>query len=281
MTFAVGILYSTQELLRLVGQTALLATDFSSIAGRFELASPQDVLSVAQKCSWIEVLPNGVISLTTRGRAILNFSDASAMLRVQLLDLILIDQPAWARRLMNGREEAIPAMPSEVRQCFRESGLLGDWAKEIIDWWYDMSQRARFWRSERLGQVGRQAEVWSLEFEQERTGAQPYWQALDSSFAGYDIQSVVSATDAGALRIEVKGSELRPREAFFFFTQNECRVARVSGSYILHLWSIGDPRILFVVPFKEVEAHLPDNQGRGQWETTKIPFSAFSSYRAL
>jgi hypothetical protein len=79
--------------------------------------------------------------------------------------------------------------------------------------------------------------------------------------------------------IEVKGSERRPKEADFVFTRNEYRTAQDSDNYVVHLWFVGDPKLLFVVPFKEVAQHLPRDSGKGAWENTRIPFAPFASFR--
>jgi hypothetical protein len=38
---------------------------------------------------------------------------------------------------------------------------------------------------------------------------------------------------------------------------------------------------LFVVPFNEVEKHLPVDQGSGAWEQTRVRYSSFLSFRCV
>jgi hypothetical protein len=159
--------------------------------------------------------------------------------------------------------------------------LLGPWQDELIEWWAAAGLLSRIRRSEKLSKTGRRAEQLSFEYESDRTGYPAERIYLDTNFAGFDVLSRLSKLDATPLPIEVKGSERRPKEADFVLTRNEFRAARGSSEYLVHLWHVGDIPQLFVVPFAEVNKHLPIDQGDGRWETARLPFAPFLQFREL
>lgn len=279
MTFSVGILYSVQEFLRFSNKTAVTVQQFA-IDDRFVLGNPADILHVSQECNWIRATMEGTIIVSDRGRSIVELEDAARMLRAQIEDLISTYQPPWSARMRHGRAETIPAMPLDVQQCFREGGLMDPWSSEVVKWWDSAAQMSRLRWSERLSRTGRLAEQLTCEYESSRTQHAPQWICLDSNFEGYDVLSQLSEEDKGRLLIEVKGSERRPKEADFTFTRNEYRTAQKSDNYVVHLWFVGDPKLLYVVPFQEISKHLPADAGAGKWEATRIPFLPFEAFQA-
>jgi hypothetical protein len=279
MTFSVGILYSVQEFLKFADGLAISVEEFAK-DGRFVISRTDDILRVAQDCNWIRATIEGTIVVSDRGRAIVDVSESSQKLRTQIEDLISTYQPPWSAKMRHGRAETVPAMPPDVLQCFRESGLMDPWLPDVVKWWDSAAQMSRLRRSERLSQTGRLAEQLTCEYESNRTQRNPEWICLDSNFEGYDVLSQLSEYDTGKLLIEVKGSERRPKEADFSFTRNEYRTAKKSDHYVVHLWFIGEPKMLYVVPFQEVYKHLPMDSGDGLWEITRMPFSSFAPFRA-
>jgi hypothetical protein len=279
MTFSVGILYSVQEFLRFADTISLTAEQFAQ-DDRFVLSNPADILRVAQDCNWIRATIEGTLVVSDRGRAIVGIPEPAQKLRSQIEDLISTYQPPWSAKMRHGRAETLPAMPLDVQQCFRESGLMDPWSTDVVKWWDSAAQMSRLRWSERLSHTGRLAEQLTCEYENNRTQTQPQWICLDSNFEGYDVLSQLSEHNAGKLLIEVKGSERRPKEADFSFTRNEYRTAQKSNNYVVHLWFVGEPKLLYVVPFPEISKHLPTDSGDGNWEITRIPFSSFSSFRA-
>ena len=125
--------------------------------------------------------------------------------------------------------------------------------------------------------IGRKAEKFTVEYESSRTGIASMWQSLESNFSGYDMLSRVSNADETPLKIEVKGSTLGIKQAYFTITRNEWNTAKTSIHYCLHLWSLSaNPTNLIVVNRDEIQSHLPENNGEGNWETVRIPFNSFS-----
>jgi hypothetical protein len=280
MAFSVGVLYSIQEFLQLANSHTLTAEHFTRET-RFVLANPVTVLQVSQECNWVRLTVEGNIIVTERGQKITEGSTATFKLRLQIEDLISFHQPSWAAKIRHGRKEALVAMPADVEQCFGESGLLDSWDDDLRLWWLIAGQLARSRHSEKLSQTGHQAESLSCKYEADRTGQVPEWICLDSNFAGFDVLSRRSKSDATPLKIEVKGSGRRPKEADFVLTRNEAETAKVSDEYVVHLWYVGPAPQLIVVPFAEVANHLPDDRGRGSWGSTRIPYAAFSSFRVI
>lgn len=278
MSFSVGVLYSAIEFLQQLQATPIDSRDFKASFLRFSVASAEEVLVVSQQCGWIAINTHGVIHPTDRGLEILEFTDYTIQLRKQLLDMISIYQPTWAKRIPNGRAEARSSFPKDAEQCFHEAGLLNDWDDALIKWWDELAQAAKAKKSSELLEIGRKAERLSFEHELTRTGVKPKWQSLESNFSGYDILSRVSDGNETPLKIEVKGTTLPKKQAYFTITRNEWTTAQSSQYYCLHLWLLnGNPIDVIIIDRDDVAPHLPENKGNGSWETARIPFIAFSN----
>lgn len=153
--------------------------------------------------------------------------------------------------------------------------MLPDPIDSVIKWWDELANLARGFRSAALLEIGRAGERNTIAFETQRTGKAPYWQSIESSHAGFDVLSSKSSTDPAPLAIEVKASELRLKEAWFSVTVHEWETARQSPNYCFHLWRLGLQPQLAVLSTADVAPHLPADQGRGQWQSARVPFSAF------
>lgn len=278
MSFHVGLLYSTHRFLDFAMENQIRADEVSQMQERFELTPARQVYKVSQECNWIRISADGFVEVSERGKQIQQVGDASEKLRLQLPDLIDYHKPPWSKKIMYGREEARSSMPPNVEQCFKECGLFDAWSVDLIKTWDGLSTSARSRRSDALQEVGRQAELWSLKYEEKRTRKRPIWQSLESAYSGYDLLSVKSAKDRTRLRIEVKGSERPPRQSTFFLTRQEWSTATRSSNYHFHLWFVSRQPKLFVVDYKHVIEHIAENRGKGSWHNLEIPFSAFSMF---
>lgn len=273
MTFSVGVLYSSLEFLKLLLQDPIDIENFRSSFTCYIVASPDDVLKVCQDCGWIQLDSNGYIQVAQNGVRLLDCNDYALSLRLQIQDLIRTYQPTWAKRMRHGRAEVQKFFNDDVVQCFREAGLLSDWSEETIRWWDELAQTASARRSSELLETGRTAERLTMDHERQRTKAEPKWQSLESNFSGFDVLSQVSDTDPTPLKIEVKGTTLKKKDAAFFLTRNEWGVAEDSTHYKFYLWALSsNPPELVEVDKMEVFGHLPSNNGDGTWETVRIPY---------
>lgn len=278
MTFSVGILYSSQSLLRVVREGGLDTNNFVANFSKIEVADSATVLSVSQRCRWIAIEDDGKIRLTERGVSLLGITEVAICLREQLLDLILAEPPPWAKKLVLGRFEAHQAMPDGARQCFRDCGLLEGTHDDIVNWWDRASNSVRAERTRINHEVGRRAEKWTLEFERRRTGQNPIWQAIETSVSGFDVLSIVGPESGRKLKIEVKGSRLHQNEASFFLTRNEWLTALASNEFQFHLWLVHEKPKLFVVPASELNPHVPTDGEGGRWETAQLFYKHFEGY---
>jgi hypothetical protein len=61
-------------------------------------------------------------------------------------------------------------------------------------------------------------------------------------------------------------------------TRYEWQTARMAANAVLHLWIVRpDCRSLWILTPDQVRAHVPDDQGAGEWETVCIPFSSLTA----
>ena len=274
-SFSVGILYSAQEFTSYIANNVVTIDEFKTAFNRFSLATPEDILQVATKCQWVDFTPEGVCKITSKGAGLIS-SDVEQTLRLQLIDLIDAEQPAWAVKIPNGRQETLKFLPEEVYQCFKEAGLTQGWTSEIVQWWDRLALATRSNKTAANLVTGRKAEALTMKYEVERTGLDPKWQSIESNFSGYDILSYTDANPEERRQIEVKGSTLPKREAFCFVTQNEWRTAELSNDYWFHLWCLkSEPASLIEVPKDQMKIHIPTNNGEGVWETVKVFFRDF------
>jgi hypothetical protein len=236
------------------------------------------VLQTAQDCRWIRIESDGAIRLTERGSQLRQISEPYLCLREQLYDAILADPPPWSRRIIQGRYEALQAMPDAARQCCADSALIDSTEDDVVEWWDRLSGSVRSLRSKVNHEAGRQAEKLTIEYERTRTGAEPLWQGFETNVAGYDVLSVVLPGDTAKLKIEVKGSRMGRNEASFFVTRNEWNTAKTSTAFSFHLWLVREKPELFVVPAEHVEPHIPRDHGQGRWESAQLYYRDFKTY---
>ncbi len=272
---SVGLFYSAQEFLSFVKDNTVVGNEFEQIGKRFVLASPKDVFSVSLRCNWVQLDDKGICTTTFRGNEILEQTSTELMLRNQLRDIIEVYQPSWAMKIRNGRSEVKRFLPEPTEQIFKEAGLFADWTEEIIAWWDIIAQQVRMQKASELLLIGRSAERLSYNYEQKRTGVKPHWQSIESNFSGFDILSVFATKDSRKVQIEVKGSALGLKEASFFVTRNEWNTAKNTEFYRFHLWVLKGQERLIELDSSEVQPHIPNDCGNGNWEQVRIPYKAF------
>ncbi|MCC8940827.1 DUF3883 domain-containing protein [Bradyrhizobium sp. Arg68] len=216
--------------------------------------------------------------MTERGQYLRSLNLADVCMREQLFDVLMAAPPAWARKMIQGRFEALQAMPDDARQCFENCGLTSSTEDDIVAWWDRAIDSLRFERSKAFNVIGRKAERLSLKHEAMRTGQQPLWQGLETAVAGFDVLSVVDAGSNKRLKIEVKGSSMTKNEATFFVTRNEWNTAMKSPDFQFHLWLVREKPILYVVPASDVKLHIPQDAGSGRWTGAELFFRNFSAF---
>lgn len=184
-------------------------------------------------------------------------------------------EPIWARLAPAGRDRVVKAMSINGVQCLRGAGLLETPPSErVFQWWDALAAKIRTSIDERLLAQGREGERWSLDYERarlERDGLnlEPVWVAIEDNRIGYDILSYVRLDDRHANRlIEVKTSAQNPPT--FILTRNEWRTAAQFGDTLeFHIWTYPQ-KVLRIMSVEEVRAHIPNDQGDGEWLDAEI-----------
>lgn len=273
-----GYLHSSFKLLEMIAKREHQLSVLASALPRIEVLPAGQVVNFAIGLGWVGADNEGRAAMTASGALIHKMSSASERIRQALLDFIGIIQPAWAQLTPRGRHETLSALSPEIRQCFAEAGLIVGYADEVVGWWDALAARARGQKSQIMMETGRHGERLSIKYEQARTGKEPAWQAVESNLSGFDILSVVGATDYRKLPIEVKTTSGAIGHGSFYVSRNEWETGSTSDFYTFHLWAIGDGNPAIAVLDKaDVAPHIPVNQGVGSWETVEIPFAAFAA----
>lgn len=276
MIVSAGQLHSSARLLDMVASTPVPAAALREMGGLVLVCPVEDVLNLSSRCGWVVVDGDGRLHPSARGSMLRDCADFQLRLREQIRDVIASTQPAWSKMLMHGRHEVERYAPADVVQCFSEAGLLmGDPGDDVIRWWDELGNLARGVKSAANLEVGRRGEKLSLAYEHARTGQQPVWQSIESSFSGYDVLSTVSAENLAPMQIEVKASELRPKDAVLYLTRHEWETAQQAQAHVFHLWHLGEQPQLAVIDLATMAPHVPDDRGQGEWRTIGIRFQAF------
>lgn len=237
----------------------------------------KDIVDAAFALRWLDLTETGQLAMTLRGEQALDAATAQASFRHLIMDYIDAENPPWVQLAPRGRMEVLKNTPSGIRQLLVEADLgYGD-AEDIVAFWDALAARARGLRGAALAETGRRGERLTLAYECARTGVKPKWISLDSNAEGYDVLSRVSGEDSRRLTIEVKASTQRGLLGSFHLSRNEWEMAEESRSHKFHLWDLSrQPPHLAALDVDQVIKHMPDDAGEGRWESTMIPFAAFS-----
>ena len=212
---------------------------------------------------------DGTMTLTKAGRNILDCRTAPDALRAQISDIVFHIRPSWSALVPRGRNETLPFVPADMRQCFREAGVVNGYSDDVLDFWDGLASIARGRVNDALLQIGRVGERLSIAYEAERTGLTPAYTAVDSNLAGFDLLSVVSHDDFAPLKIEVKACN-DEKSLYYFLSQNEWSCAIGPGNWALHVWMLKPIPVLKIETVIQVESSVPSNRGAGSWQSVKI-----------
>lgn len=205
--------------------------------------------------------------------------DATSMRR--FLDRLLVhDRPLWLVACVRGRSAARTAMPPGVRQCLSFAQVLGHVPDdEALRWWDALVGAQREVDDLVLKERGREGERMTLSFETERLRSlgiaqKPQWMALDDEGLGYDVLSY--DIDAGGelqnRMIEVKACSGRSLD--IYVSRGEWQLAeQASNAYRFHVWHLPTQR-LAQFSVADLAPHVPDDCGRGTWQSVRIPLPA-------
>jgi hypothetical protein len=273
----VRVLYTLQDIFEHVRCRRSTEAGLLAASTLFGPATP-DAISLASNLGWLARDGSGHLHPTHAGLAAHPEGPRSTRLRFQLHAFILHTRPPWSALLCRGRREATAQLPAEIRQCLQDAGLLDGTDDGTVQWWDSLAIAARTESQHELLTIGRFGERLSLQYERTRIGTDPLWQALESNSAGYDILSWVTPALTDRLLIEVKCSVLTENTAHLHLTRFEWHTARAAKSAVFHLWIVRpDVRSLWIRSPDQVRPHVPDDQGAGQWESVRIPYSGLTA----
>jgi hypothetical protein len=262
-------------LLKLVSErgisVSVLQINFSKVA----VVPLEEALAFAEASDWAKVDDDGDVQVTEKGNVALSATSGARLLRQGIYDYAESSRPTWLSTVSRGRAEALVTLPAHVAQCIREADV-GGYSAEVLDWWDRLSEMARSDENVRRLMVGRVGERLTCQYEWERVGVKPVWQAIESNLSGYDVLSRKAVDDPTPLAIEVKSSVTDIRRAVFYLSRAEWDVLKIIEGCVLHLWSLeSEMTQLAVIPAELVEVHLPQDSGAGTWQRASVPFSVF------
>lgn len=199
--------------------------------------------------------------------------DSHVEIRTILGMFIRFYRPLWMRNIPRGRRHLTNA-PRTAVQCLEQARLMKGHSEDVLDWWDSISFFVREIRGETTRDSGRKGESWSLSHELKRLNADPNSPtlipeivSLDDNTLGYDIRSFLEQDTPERLFIEVKASAQGHN---FFLTRNEWNVCQKNWDrFLLHHWIIPQKRLNVYRP-EDLEQHVPEDRGTGQWTGIQI-----------
>ncbi|RVT84968.1 DUF3883 domain-containing protein [Inhella crocodyli] len=276
IAFSPGLAQGCFELLAITARQKLTFTEIKGAFAYLGSLPAQKVVETAQALNWLQASELGHAEHTPWGSRLFATPGYETQLRQALLDYIDIEHPSWVQNASFGRSRVISFAGSQIAQVFAEAGLADGTSEPVVAFWDALAARARGQRDDRLSQIGRLGERLTIDYETQRTGRHPTWVAIDNNADGYDVLSVVGPTDLHQLTIEVKTST-QGTSGFAMLTRNEWEMAIESERHAFYFWDLGGsskPK-LAIVSSEAMLEHMPQDQGAGQWDCAKIPFSAF------
>lgn len=281
IVFSPGLAQGCFELLAITTRQRLTFTEIIVSFAHLGGLPSMTVVETAQALNWIQASELGHAEHTPWGARLFAIQGYEDQLRQALLDYIDIEHPSWIQNASFGRSRVVSFAGSQMGQVFAEAGLADGTSDAVVAFWDALAARARGQKDDRLTQIGRWGERLTLEYETKRTRVRPTWVAIENNADGYDVLSVVEAENLQKLTIEVKTST-QGAYGFAMLTRNEWERALQSERHAFHFWNVRDPSHpkLAIVSSEEMLDHLPQDQGLGQWDCAKIPFSAFKESSA-
>lgn len=243
---------------------------------RYRNVKIEDVINISLFASWIDNGDNQVLQVTDEGREMMTTGSDMLRMRHQVDRLIELIQPDWAALAVQRRQAMLTYVDANVRQCFKEAGLVEGHDPDVVEWWDRLSEKYRGAGFFQYTEIGRHGERLSCEAEYLRTGQWPMWTALEHTGAGYDLVSRVSQEDTSNLIIEVKATTQDWANAVFFMSRNEWNVLSSRPHALVHLWRLGgiEP-LLSKVTIEQLAQHVPQDTGQGEWKKFCCPCREF------
>ncbi len=275
---SVGTLYAAQDLFDEVQSRPIFQEPFLRGFRSYGTSTATAVLALTKRLSWIAVAESGQLVVTAAGAEAHRGTERHLRLRHQLQSAIENTRPPWAAIMVKGRCEAEATLPPAIKQCFKEAKLFDCPPEEIVDWWDVLAGIMREQSGKEKLEIGRRGEKLTLNFEESRTGQPAKWVAVESNHAGYDVLSVHGPDNNDRLRIEVKASTRRFKDASLHITRHEWETAQISHlEYTFHFWLLDqESPVLHVISRDTIASHIPANCGKGRWTGTEIPLGAVS-----
>lgn len=273
--FSPGIAQGCHELLILLRRYQHPPEKILEAFPQIGIIASERIFDTAQSLDWVHLNEHGILAPTAMGERLLRTSDYWQLLRQMLLDYIDIERPSWLQNAVSGRARVLTFAGSEIGQVFVEAMLADGIDDETVAFWDTLSARARGQKDDRLNQIGRSGERLTMAYELQRTNHPPRWISIESNEDGYDILSVLDRENHHQLSIEVKATSIGIAGTFHI-TINEWERAQENLHHVFHLWDISkQPAKLCIVSVATMAKHIPDDNGKGSWESACVPFETF------
>lgn len=198
--------------------------------------------------------------------------------RSVLKQIILTFEPVWYNLFPLGHAIVMKAVNQNIRQCFREAGLLVAFPEnEIINWWDELAGRIRTKQDKIKLEVGRDGERLSYEYETSRLESEgisklPIWMALANNTIGYDIKSY-NKSDYGLVNKLIEVKSCSTDDITIYLTRHEWKKAtEYKEKYYFHIWHVPTKTLVCELTMEEMKPYILDSKEYTEWTTLAISF---------
>lgn len=288
--FTISVLWDTQIFLKYLSKGGVkqhkLKAVYLDSAKTFNILKLDYTLQFCIKCDLIS-LSDDSISLTDRGGQIASllptggYSQPAARTLLELY--IRTVRPTWSFHLIKGRQKSMNHVPESISDVFIQLGLydrdeiLID--SDTVEWWDRLATVIYSTKQSNNVTVGRIGERLTFLYEEDRTGYEPKWLALEDNGLGYDLLSRQSPANGRNLCIEVKTCSSAPQQLFISKYEWKVATTKPPGEHLFHVWDITNTSnpTLYTPSAGDLEPHIPSNVGVGEWETCSLSLNTLLS----
>lgn len=196
------------------------------------------------------------------------------ILRESIAAIVKDERPRWTRTITLGRAVVQRTMSDDnAKQCLVSARLFSE-DEEAFSWWDSLASEYRQEGDDQKLEIGREGERLSLEYERKRLeaageGYEPKWVGREDTTLGYDVLSY-DVFDGAYQDIYIEVKACSGDNLIFHVTRNEWKIAKQRlDRYRFHVWSLASRELEIIGP-ADLAPHIPENQGKGEWEIAEI-----------
>lgn len=196
-----------------------------------------------------------------------------------LYKLIQLINPIWTEVAFNGVEHVINQIKiledgTDILQCLKNAGLLGDLTGDTARWWLRIMQDSRPDDSNLLD-IGTEGEDQTIHYEKtilqklEIDENKIVNMALSYPDEKYDVLSFRTDDKKNNYTIQIESKKTKRNH--FFLSRGEYEAGKkFQETYRIYYWESDDQLVPKIMSFENLQKHIPKDEGNGTWTNVEI-----------